>query len=903
MRSPLRSVLYLPLLLVAMLSVGRLRAMSLPRHFVGRVGAVTRVDSRVVLRRDVVHEVVGSLQIDAGGVLVIEAGTRVEAHPGVAIDVSRGGRIEAEGTLLEPIEFTCHSVPRYPGCWDGLRVRGSARINFGTPDSPLETGGASGGCLQSVDRDELFGGCSDASSSGVLRHARIEYAAQGVALFGVGSGTTIDALQVNRSAGDGLRVIGGAVNLRRLFLTANGGFGLAWRAGWRGQGQFIVVQQDGVHHAGGVSGSNAGADNGSFINLPRSAPTLFNLTIIAPATPVPGERPALYLREGTGGVLRNVLVHSSGLVLDVDQNSTCTDFGEAPRVSITNLVLASNAQLGSADVDPLSCEPYASPDVEAQWLQDPANGVRLVTESAAIAELLRNPTSLSLPDLRPAGSSVLTGAPLPGGGFFDAAATYIGAVTPMAPARNNIPWYAGWTTPAPPLPAPGQLAGTITATGVGPLAGVIVTAASGQTDTTDVAGAYALTLPAGTHRVTLSALPLGCSASPITTAISSATTSTGNVTVGCTFATDIAVGALHACLMADDRRVQCWGQNDFGMVGDGSTVSPRVVPVLAAGGLSYDAGTLTIGYSHSCASRVSTAYCWGLNVFGVLGFGSAGTFASSPVSVGESGTPTFSRVFAGGYHACGLTPAGETWCWGWNAEGQVGANSAAFSVATPTAVAAGGLRFQTLALGESHTCGLTTDGAAYCWGGNARGESGRDTTGANLFSRVPSPVNTALRFAAIDAGTLHTCALTADGQAFCWGAREYGQLGDGTTESISAAPVAVNTTERFARIAAGSYTTCGVTLAGRVFCWGRGLDGALGNGTLVSQQSTPVEVMLPRAARTIDVSLSEDRGSTACVILVDGRAFCWGRGDAGQLGNGIVDNANTPVQVRVRGPS
>lgn len=877
------------------------------RHTIGTPGTVTSVRERLVLDRAFIHELAGPLQIEAGGALVIEAGTRVEARPGAAIDVQRDGALIAEGTLLEPIVLTCASTPKYAGCWKGLRVRGFARINYGTADSPADPQSGGAGCLQATDGSSAFGGCTDADSSGVLRYTRVEYAAEGVRLLGVGAGTHVEQLQVNRSLGDGLAIIGGTVDVRRVFLTANAGYGLSWRSGWHGRGQFIVVQQDATSLLGGISGSNASESGGGFNNEPRSAPTLFNVTVIAPSSAASNiERPALHFRQGTGGVMRNVLVHSSALVLDIDDNATCEAFGVQSSIAIQNLVLAANATLGSPDVDPVQCPPYLSPAVEAQLLSGASTEAFVVTDPVALAALLRNPTDLFIPDFRPANGAAATTSPLavpPADGFFDAAAAYAGGVAPSVAARNNVPWYSGWAAAAPAPPAPGSVSGVVANATQGPLAHVIVSTVVGLRDTTDATGQFNLVLPAGQHPIELTGLPVGCNAPPQSVTVLSGSPVVLTVSVDCTLVADVAVGALHACLMASDHRMQCWGQNEFGLVGDGTTMTPRLLPVWAAGGIPYDAVTLSAGLTHSCATRTSTAFCWGLNVFGAMGIGSVGFFAATPVAVGISGsTPVFTRTFAGGYHTCGLTPLGDAWCWGWNAEGQVGANSAAFSIPTPTAVAAGGTRFTTLAMGESHSCGLTSAGAAWCWGGNGRGESGRDTAGPDLTSKVPVLVSTSLAFTSIDAGTLHTCALTADGTAYCWGSREFGQLGDGSTTGVAVTPVAVNTTERFTQIAAGGFTTCGVTTVQHVLCWGAGAAGSLGNGTTTVAQSTPVVTTPVLNARRVAVSLGTADATTVCAITTQDALYCWGAGSAGQLGNGTATASNTPVQVLVRGP-
>jgi hypothetical protein len=374
----------------ALATKGAVRAVTAPsvrserrRHVIGTPLSVTRIRERMVLSPGRVHELAGPLLVEAGGALIIEAGARIEARPGASLDIQRDGALIANGTLLEPIVLTCTSVPRYAGCWKGLRMHGYARLNFGTADSPADPQGGGSGCLQAMDEATAYGGCADADSSGVLRFLRIEYAIEGLRLLGVGSGTHLEEVQVNRSLADGLSITGGAVDIRRVFLTANGGFGLSWRAGWRGRGQFIVVQQDAAGLAGGISGSNQGSTGGGFTQLPRSAPALYNVTVIAPSLAGPTqERPALHFRQGTGGVFRNLLVHSSALVLDLDENSTCNFFGDVDGVSIANVVLAANTALGSPDVDPAVCDPYTSPTLEQQLLSDVNTAAVVVTDPA-----------------------------------------------------------------------------------------------------------------------------------------------------------------------------------------------------------------------------------------------------------------------------------------------------------------------------------------------------------------------------------------------------------------------------------------------------------------------------------------------------------------------------------------
>ncbi len=879
------------------------------RIVLGTAGGTLLIEGPTVWRSESTYELAGPVIVAAGGTLTIQAGTRVEARPGASLNITRDGRLIADGTQLQPVVLSCTSVPKYDGCWEGLTLRGFARLNYGQPVSPAARSTAAAGCLQSGTGDGAFGGCDDADSSGVLQYLRVEHASRGIELLGVGSGTRIDYVQVNRSRSDGIAIVGGAVDLRHAFLTANAGYGLSWRAGWRGRGQFISVQQDAARNTGGMLGSNVGPSQTVLVATPRSAPTLFNVTIVAPssaANPFDFQIPsAIHLIAGTGGVLRNVLVYGASTGLDVDDNYTCLDFFSSPPVSLANVVIAGTTRVGSPDDDSLLCGSYASPNVEAEWLADPANASVTITDPTVVAAMVRNGTDLKLPDLRPSYSVVPVSIPTatpPTDGFFDVAATYAGALPSTSASRNDIPWYSGWTVPAPLPPIAGAAAGVVASSVTGPFAGAVVSASFGASDTTSTSGAFSLALPPGQHVLTTTSLPIACSAPPVNVTVVSGATATANINVACTTVNALAAGAAHACAQTGDDRLQCWGQNDYGMVGDGTINSPRLLPVLSGDNLTFVAGSLTSGYTHSCALRAGAALCWGLNFFGALGLGSTGLVATTPVPAGNTGTPLFVAVSAGGYHSCALIGTGEAWCWGWNQEGQVGIASSG-PVVTPTAVNGGTLRFTKIAAGESHTCALTAVGTAYCWGGNGRGELGSDPAVVGSSSAVPVAVPGGLSFASIDAGTLHTCGITTAGEAYCWGSRDYGQLGDGSVTGMSNGPVAVSTTERFSQLSAGAYTTCAVTTTQQLRCWGAGASGALGDGTQVTRRALPAPVSGSLSANAVTVNLSETGAAFACAVTPIGEAFCWGAGATGQLGTGqAVTSSTVPVQVRIRGP-
>jgi alpha-tubulin suppressor-like RCC1 family protein len=194
----------------------------------------------------------------------------------------------------------------------------------------------------------------------------------------------------------------------------------------------------------------------------------------------------------------------------------------------------------------------------------------------------------------------------------------------------------------------------------------------------------------------------------------------------------------------------------------------------------------------------------------------------------------FAAVTAGFSHSCALTTSGAAYCWGRGESGELGnGNTASSSV--PVAVA-GELTFTTVTAGIYYTCGLTREGEAYCWGDGGDGVLGsgpRETCGrASACAKAPQRVAGEHTFRSITAGPLTACALTPSGAAYCWGWGEDGQLGNGTTSLwySSAVPVAVSGGLSFAAISPGDGTTCAVTTTASAYCWGANHFGALGIG-------------------------------------------------------------------------
>jgi alpha-tubulin suppressor-like RCC1 family protein len=313
----------------------------------------------------------------------------------------------------------------------------------------------------------------------------------------------------------------------------------------------------------------------------------------------------------------------------------------------------------------------------------------------------------------------------------------------------------------------------------------------------------------------------------------------------------LAVGQFHACASSVTGALFCWGDNARGGAGARESgqallLEPRVI----LNGVTVRG--VAAGSNHSCGITSSgKAYCWGSNLFGEIGDGTAGIteFRSGPTEV--RGTQQFDQIVAGEYTTCGLSTSGEAFCWGNNTWGAVGDGGPAGEATTPRRVA-GDLRFRRLAAGASATCGITTTGTTYCWGINTTYPLGIDDPSPAV--RLPRRVQTDLVFREIALGGATVCALDSIGGAYCWGAGAEGKLGTSAVdlpmcgtprEPCSSTPVQVDGALRFAQISVGLHATCGVTSTGELFCWGSNREGQLGIGTTRATAAVPVRVPDP----------------------------------------------------------
>jgi len=237
------------------------------------------------------------------------------------------------------------------------------------------------------------------------------------------------------------------------------------------------------------------------------------------------------------------------------------------------------------------------------------------------------------------------------------------------------------------------------------------------------------------------------------------------------------------------------------------------------------------------------------------------------------------------------------YAWGSDSNGQLGNGPDVTADQDEPYALQGNLNFQQITADESHACALQTDGTAYCWGKNTRGQLGDNDLGTD--KDVPTPVSGNHKFIKIDSGNLHTCALKANGTAWCWGGDDSGQLGNGAGISGNQdEPTQVVNISDFVDVQASigggatSYS-CGLRANGEIWCWGGDSDGQLGNGSgTTADQEEPVLVQGP--TNFVQLGVSERH---ACGVTEDGSAWCWGYGADGSLGQGEASSSGVPVQV------
>ncbi|MEO5949512.1 MAG: hypothetical protein ABIP74_03840 [Candidatus Saccharimonas sp.] len=380
--------------------------------------------------------------------------------------------------------------------------------------------------------------------------------------------------------------------------------------------------------------------------------------------------------------------------------------------------------------------------------------------------------------------------------------------------------------------------------------------------------------------------------------------------------------------------VYCWGYNAYGQLGNGQYVGPpqnidtassvdSLVPVKVVRQAGVMAGKtivkIFVAQYHSCAlSSDGKMYCWGYNASGQLG-NNTQTDSAVPVQVGGALAGLTITDIGGTRDTSCAIASGKIYCWGGNSYGSLGINSGVSYVLTPTLVVAGNTG-TTLATAYTATmlstsgsrsslmCALA-DALVYCWGHNTIGQVGDGTTTQrNLPTKV---VNTGVLsgktitsisqdgYYTIASGALEHACVVASGGVYCWGDNNDGQLGDNSTVDRTT-PVAVVASgvlngHTVQDVKVGLRHSC-ARADGAVYCWGFNSSGQVGDSTNTTRTS-PVTVTQSSGKLTSSNVISIGAGANrSCAVIDDGRTFCWGLNNNGQIGDGTTSNRNNPTE-------
>lgn len=339
---------------------------------------------------------------------------------------------------------------------------------------------------------------------------------------------------------------------------------------------------------------------------------------------------------------------------------------------------------------------------------------------------------------------------------------------------------------------------------------------------------------------------------------------------------------LQTLLLRSDGALFASGNNQFGQLGDGTTIDKSTFVQVGTGQqwISIGAGS---GYS-GAVNAAGKLYTWGKNSSGSLGDGTT-VNKSSPVLIDSSNTYTFiSPKGDAQFHAIQNTKI--LMGWGGNGTGQIGDGT---TVNKSTPVQIGSSSWTVVEGRTGFTMGLTVDKKIFCWGLNSNGQLGDNTT---VNKSAPVQVGTSF-WNSISAEYAGCRAIRADGILFAWGENPVGELGDGTTIDKSS-PVQIGSSS-WTLVSGGSNVTHAIRIDGMLFAWGNNLGGVLGDGTTINK-SSPVQI--GSSSWTTVFS----RSSTTSAIRADGSAFTWGLNLYGELGDGTTIAKSSPVLVPIKYP-
>lgn len=361
----------------------------------------------------------------------------------------------------------------------------------------------------------------------------------------------------------------------------------------------------------------------------------------------------------------------------------------------------------------------------------------------------------------------------------------------------------------------------------------------------------------------------------------------------------LALGENHSCQVGGDAQLSCWGQNDQGQLGVGTSAHGKQgderrvpTPVPSFGSVLRASASR----HHTCAVTAEHQLaCWGFNGEGELGMGSATGLEEDSADLSPRLVPNIHDaldVAAGKGFTCVRHAVGHASCWGTNSAGQLGAGFSSLDDSYQPETVLGISHVTGLGAGDGYACALD-DGKVLCWGvGDELGTGVDVEVSTEPLAVLGLGTTRSLRSGAIDA-----CAVGSDGRARCWGQAGSGQLGFLPDQDwqISLVPIQIQL-DQIDDVAVGLGHICALRTDGSVWCWGANEYGQLGRGGVGAPDPVPAPIHLPGAALEI-----ASGGFHSCARLADGRTFCWGANGRGQIGNG-ADSAQEATPVAIAEP-
>ena len=364
----------------------------------------------------------------------------------------------------------------------------------------------------------------------------------------------------------------------------------------------------------------------------------------------------------------------------------------------------------------------------------------------------------------------------------------------------------------------------------------------------------------------------------------------------------IAAGTSHSVVVLSSGIAKSWGGNWYGQLGDNSLIEQQSSPVPIAAVDTLPSATTTpsaniaAGTSHTLKNDFAgAAFGWGSNEFGQVGDDTT-VQRTLPVAalLLPAPPPVVRQVAAGDAHSLALLSDKSVAAWGANGYGQLGNNTTVQSLRrVPVGVTTGTLAgARAIAAGLNHSLALKEDGSVLSWGQNTIGQLGINST---VDAKQATSILTLTRVAitAVTSGYNHSLALHHDGSVYAWGINESGQLGDGKTVNLKV-PTQISALSNIVALASGEKHSLALRNDGTVWAWGANSSGQIGDGTLTTR-SAPVQVLgLPAAVAVVAIAAG---GSHSLALLSNREIWAWGNNSTCQLGDGTNVNNSTPQRV------